>query len=145
MKLKMVLAVAASVLIWLSIGAEARERKTPRTCMFELPEEVAARDALVAAIGGEFNERNAAAGAVDAKPVDVSAEIAARRTALDKAEALARTLPDSKAKVAYFCAIEMQRRQIAAAADEQTSGKLRKQFDGIRRARDAAAPPTSGR
>lgn len=133
--------------------ADAVQRDRPRTCMFELPEEVVARDAVTVALGGEFNEQNVAAGhgwgpdAATGKivpvPIDVAAELAARRTALDKVEASARGLPESRVKVAYLCAVEMQRRQLVAAADEQGSGKLRKRLDDAKRARDTVTVPAA--
>jgi hypothetical protein len=116
----------------LTSGASAAEQEinndvcyTPPSYprVFDQPDEVAARDAVEAQIGGTIDSRHVASGQASAT------DVVNKRAALKKLWNWAIILPESRIKKAYLCAIERQGNALDDAAQELVTHKFQKQHE----------------
>lgn len=138
------LILLAIILLMPSIGALAAMDEinnsacyTPKgqARMFDFADEIAVRDAVESQIGGQIDRRHVALS------LAVAADVVSKRAALAKISIWAATLPESRIKKAYLCAIERQDNALDDAAQELVTHKFQQEYEAKNRPPTIPLPP----
>jgi hypothetical protein len=129
----------AVVLVLFASAAFAKERDR---CPFETPQQVSARDAVDAKIGGYVDSSSVTADPASASfPIPAQADLDKKRMLLAQLEIWAMSLTDVQLKTDYICAIMTRRRGLDDAALEMVDHHNKIQLDAAKRARTVQSPP----